>query len=466
MEIKRVIQVQLPTTGPSISFILPGMKALVRQANLLMTVCLNTKCIINKMDLGVIYQNYPATYLDGTYVEFYNNELTKIDVLTYSVTKTQIHCQLSISAFLTFGNIFVLSSESNLYILYIDTYEIAYLCKFIQTTSLIHYSANEIATAKQGSLYVVNTQIYEVKQISNVKFKQNSNIFRSKMNEFVQIDSNINYKLYQFPSNTSYLQAIPSFNDQFLLITDVSGQLDLLQSLNFVQYYENLLTFKFTRNIIATKTEIKQDMNDTEKFNCQIDNTINELNLIKAQLTDGATTSQIELNYLHDALIDLGLIEGQKVKTQPEMVFAGVKLNQKLSNAEIINNLKKQIEQQQFEINKYKSEPSLEQLQTRLNDLERLSKIKQITDNVEKSKPLEIHPVTNQSTVNNQSESQSNLQFEIQQTLTPTSNITVSNIQTQIQKKNTTQVSAQIVDKLQNSKPLTMAERIALFSKK
>ncbi|CAL6015269.1 Hypothetical_protein [Hexamita inflata] len=148
------------------------------------------------------------------------------------------------------------------------------------------------------------------------------------------------------------------------------------------------------------------------------------------------------------------------------MVFAGVKLNQKLSNADIIKNLKKQIEQQQFEIDKYKSEPSLEQLQTRLNDLERLSKIKQITDNVEKSIPLEIHPVTNQSTVNNQSEQQSNLQFEIQQTLTPTSNITVSNIQTQIQKKNTTQVSAQIVDKLQNSKPLTMAERIALFSKK
>ncbi|CAL5993687.1 Conserved_hypothetical protein [Hexamita inflata] len=450
MDIQRTLQIQLPTTGPSISYFMPGMKALVRSGNFLMTVCLNNKCITGKIDLGLMYRNYPATYVNGVYVEYCNSQLTKVDIKTQTVTKITIHSQLNISAFLAFENILVLSSNSNLYVLYIDTFEIAYLCKFIATTSLIHFSGNEIATYQHGSLLIVNTQTYQVRQLTNYNFKPNSNIFRSKINDFIQIDQHIICKQYQFLSNSSYQQAIPTFNEQFVVITDAAGQLDLLKSQYFELYYENLLNFKYTRNIIATKSEITPDMNDTEKFNCLIDNTINELNLIKAQLTDGAAPSQLELNDLYDALIDVGLLEGQKIQLEPQIVFAGMKLHKQFNNSDIIKDLKNLIQKQQVEIQQYKAQQSLQQLQTRLLDLERKQKNR-----------IELEQVKNQSDTKLQQNQDVKLHNIIQPNNTPTSIIAQSN---STEKKPETLVKKDNI--VQNAKPLTMAERIALFSKK
>ncbi|CAL6058298.1 Conserved_hypothetical protein [Hexamita inflata] len=378
MDIKRAIKIQLPTSGPSISFIMPDMKAAIRQGKYLLTVCLRDKVVLTQLEMNTLYNAQPAAYLSGNYYEYDNNQLIQVDIITQKIVTTKIHCDLQITGFLSFENTFIMSSGSDLYILYFETFELAYLCKFIPTHQLIHYSPNEIATIQHGSLVIVNTETHSIQYSQNVKLKQNANTYRSqRLDEFIQIDKDIHNKLTSFNSESSYLQSIPSFNDQFVLITDLMGQLDLLTCPQFASFYDNLLRLSFSRQIIAMKKEIKANMSLDEQFACKVENVVNELNMLKAQLTNGVTIKELKLTDLSDTLIELGLLDGQQSSKQPDMVFGGLKLGQAQSNTQKLKDLQSQMIQQQTELDRMNKELSVAELQQKLEQLELKAAAKQ-----------------------------------------------------------------------------------------
>ncbi|CAL6064610.1 Conserved_hypothetical protein [Hexamita inflata] len=378
MDIKRAIKIQLPTSGPSISFIMPDMKAAIRQGKYLLTVCLRDKVVLTQLEMNTLYNAQPAAYLSGNYYEYDNNQLIQVDIITQKIVTTKIHCDLQITGFLSFENTFIMSSGSDLYILYFETFELAYLCKFIPTHQLIHYSPNEIATIQHGSLVIVNTETHSIQYSQNVKLKQNANTYRSqRLDEFIQIDKDIHNKLTQFNSESSYLQSIPSFNDQFVLIADLMGQLDLLTCPQFASFYDNLLRLSFSRQIIAMKKEIKANMSLDEQFACKVENVVNELNMLKAQLTNGVTIKELKLTDLSDTLIELGLLDGQQSSKQPDMVFGGLKLGSAQSNTQKLKDLQSQMIQQQTELDRMNKELSVAELQQKLEQLELKAAAKQ-----------------------------------------------------------------------------------------
>ncbi|CAL5993683.1 Hypothetical_protein [Hexamita inflata] len=127
-----------------------------------------------------------------------------------------------------------------------------------------------------------------------------------------------------------------------------------------------------------------------------------------------------------------------------------MKLHKQFNNSDIIKDLKNLIQKQQVEIQQYKAQQSLQQLQTRLLDLERKQKNR-----------IELEQVKNQSDTKLQQNQDVKLHNIIQPNNTPTSIIAQSN---STEKKPETLVKKDNI--VQNAKPLTMAERIALFSKK
>ncbi|CAL6015259.1 Hypothetical_protein [Hexamita inflata] len=174
------------------------------------------------------------------------------------------------------------------------------------------------------------------------------------------------------------------------------GQLDLLACPQFASFYDNLLRLSFSRQIIAMKKEIKANMSLDEQFACKVENVVNELNMLKAQLTNGVTIKELKLTDLSDTLIELGLLDGQQSSKQPDMVFGGLKLGQAQSNTQKLKDLQSQMIQQQSELDRMNKELSVAELQQKLEQLELKAAVKQSAQQVQQQAKSQVNQVTQQ----------------------------------------------------------------------
>ncbi|CAL6064606.1 Conserved_hypothetical protein [Hexamita inflata] len=278
MEVKKLVAVQLNTTGPSISFILPEMKTLVRQADKLLIVSMRDKKVLSEIQMDQTYGGQPAMLFKGQYIELNGSQLQFVTLLGQKQNK-QLSIPLEAQSFHSYSNVLFIVSKNDLYCVYLESLEVVLISSFNSGPYIFQHSKNELATVTDNQLYILNTEAHTfVKQPTNLK----SAITYIANQQFIQIvDQSLVFNkqtLISFDSSVS--ESRPSLNDQYLLITTSTGSMELHQCPVFNQAFESLFTLRFSKQTIkATNVQIeKKSENETAK---QINHFINELIILK-----------------------------------------------------------------------------------------------------------------------------------------------------------------------------------------
>ncbi|CAL6015273.1 Conserved_hypothetical protein [Hexamita inflata] len=309
MEVKKLVAVQLNTAGPSISFILPEMKTLVRQADKLLIVSMRDKKVLSEIQMDQTYSGQPAMLYKGQYIELNGSQLQFVTLLGQKQNK-QLSIPLEAQSFHSYSNVLFIVSKNDLYCVYLESLEVVLISSFNSGPYIFQYSKNELATVTDNQLYILNTEAHTfVKQPTNLK----SAITYIANQQFIQIvDQSLVFNkqtLISFDSSVS--ESRPSLNDQYLLITTSTGCMELHQCPVFNQAFESLFTLRFSKQTIkATNVQIeKKSENETAK---QINHFINELIILKENGFDKFENGKQNAQELTQKL--LGEWKGDSVK--------------------------------------------------------------------------------------------------------------------------------------------------------
>ncbi|CAL6080666.1 Conserved_hypothetical protein [Hexamita inflata] len=335
MEIRQVVKVQLPTTGPSVTFLLPGTKALVRQDFMLMVVDLRERKIIQKIEMPVQYTNQPVACYNDHFYEL-NTDLQKVNYASSQMEELHVDINLAPTSYFSYDKVLMVLSNSELFCIYLDTMETAFICSFVDSCHLFQHSANEVAAAVNGELCIANLETHAVTK--SATGLQNGFCVRCGDSDYIQILKHISLNGAQFESKSSYEQARPYFNEQFFLIADDKGLLEILQSKLFqktTQYNSNL---KFTRQIVQPehKKQVQNDVEPTEKeaFVQNLNQIISWINVMKAQIAKGKELDEVKetgLYELKSLMADVGVMGMAPMMQQDSLILK--------QEAEVVNKI-------------------------------------------------------------------------------------------------------------------------------
>ncbi|CAL6042915.1 Conserved_hypothetical protein [Hexamita inflata] len=362
MEIRQIIKIQLPTTGRSVTFLLPGTRALVRQDFSLMIVDLNQRKVATKIDMPCAYSGQPATCYQDHYYEL-NGSLTKIKLSTQVAEEVPIDVELSPVSFFAFDKVLMVLSNEDLFCTYLDTMETSFVCRFVSSPYLFQYSPTEMAAVHGGKLHVANLENHEVVQKDLALHEAFS--IRCGESDFIQVTDNVELGAFSFASKSSYRQAKPYFNQQYLILADQNGLLEVLQSPTFAQTTQFSNNLRFSRQVMAPQQSKKEEKEVTSKdvYLKNLNSIISWINIVKAHAQKQAEAGMDENS--KQELLSLMSTIGIKPKTEAqlkemnlqlklkdaEIEQCNVQISQNAKNSEVINqqlkhnmNLKSQIQ--------------------------------------------------------------------------------------------------------------------------
>ncbi|CAL6042903.1 Conserved_hypothetical protein [Hexamita inflata] len=322
MEIRQVIKIQLPTTGRSVTFLLPGTRALVRQDFSLMIVDLNQRKVATKIDMPCAYSGQPATCYQDHYYEL-NGSLSKINLSTQVAEEVPIDVELSPVSFFAFDKVLMVLSNEDLFCTYLDTMETSFVCRFVSSPYLFQYSPTEMAAVHGGKLHVANLENHEVVQ-KDLSLHEAFSI-RCGESDFIQVTDNVELGAFSFASKSSYRQAKPYFNQQYLILADQNGLLEVLQSPTFAQTTQFSNNLRFSRQVMAPQQSKKEEKEVTSKdvYLKNLNSIISWINIVKAhaqkQTAENITMDQNSQDELLNLMAIVGVSHPQKTAEIEDM---------------------------------------------------------------------------------------------------------------------------------------------------
>ncbi|CAL6015289.1 Conserved_hypothetical protein [Hexamita inflata] len=466
MSVQKLIEFQLQTSGPSATFLMSGSKCLVRQGEFLQVVNLQQKQVEAKIPMNK-YNGQPSSLVDDVYYEVNKNALTSTNVETRETETVQVSNNLSATAFVNYNRLIFMISNGQLLALYLDTKELVPIGDFVPATNMFQYSENEMASYFNNKLHIFNTESHELK--TKEQYLSEGFTLRAS-NDFVQLSTQIfKYDEIIYEPSATLEKAIPFLNANLIAFTGFSGLFELLQGDIFDELSQFCACLRFQRssNIVieqeqaapqskmvnicmqyfaSIKAEIANGKTETEAIQPYKSDLIQMLTILGlgtqvAQETEGKQDSQAEIQQLILAQKDQEIKELQKDKSelQNQLRTCEDQLNQKVktNDSNVESQLQNTIRQKDAEI---------AQLQRKISELN--SKVANATSYAE-------------NTVKTQERSQPVVQKPVE---APVQQAPVI----QIQKKTTIENPAptQSAPAVPTGRPMTLAEKVAMFSKK